>query len=290
MKKALAEAIAALIPHKMTRNRCRGILRYGVRKAMELRRELKEEHPVPKHYLSVCAVVKNEAPYFKEWIEWHTKIGVEKFYIYDNDSTDNTREVLEPYIEKGLVEYKYWPGRKQQLAVYDDCIDSHRYDSRWIAIIDLDEFLFPVVDKSMVTFLERLENFSSVEINWLVYGSSGKKMKEPGDVMQRFKAHALSGNPINRYVKSIVNPRKVYCMIGAHESARIEGLSCNADGVPNKKSFRDRIPTHVTARINHYPLKSYEEFLEKRSRGRVRTNEVLDQDYITRFDFNDEVD
>ena len=86
MNKVMAEIIAGLIPHKMTRNRWRGILRFGLYNAVKLRLQIKYNHTLPKYYLAVCAIAKNEGPYFKEWIEWHHKQGVEKFYIYDNES------------------------------------------------------------------------------------------------------------------------------------------------------------------------------------------------------------
>ena len=153
MNKVLAEIIAGVIPHKMTRNKWRGILRYGFWNALKLRYRMKHDRTEPKYYLTVCAIAKNEGPYFKEWIEWHRKQGVEKFYIYDNESTDCTKEVLEPYIESGLVEYRYWPGQKQQLATYDDCFERHRLEARWIAVIDLDEFIVPMQDRSIPEFL-----------------------------------------------------------------------------------------------------------------------------------------
>ena len=187
MKKVFAEIIAGVIPHKMTRNRWRGILRYGVFNALKLRWQMKRDHTQPQYYLAVCAIAKNEGPYFKEWIEWHRQMGVEKFYIYDNESTDGTREILAPYIESGLVDYTYFPGRKQQLPAYDDCFDRHRLETRWLAVIDLDEFIVPIKDKTIPDFLRRMEKFAVVEINWLVYGSGGAKTKEPGGVMERFR-------------------------------------------------------------------------------------------------------
>ena len=165
MNKVAAEIIAGVIPHKMTRNRWRGILRYGIINAIKLKWRIKHDNTTPEHYLAVCAIAKNEGPYFKEWIEWHRSQGVERFYIYDNESADCTREVLQPYIESGIVEYHYFPGRKRQLAAYDDCFERHRFDTRWIAVIDLDEFIVPVKDSSIPDFLHRFEDFAVVEIN-----------------------------------------------------------------------------------------------------------------------------
>lgn len=286
MNKVLAEIIAGIIPHKMTRNRWRGILRYGLWKAIKLKYRLRNDMTIPKHYLAVCAIAKNEGTYFKEWIEWHYNMGVDKFYIYDNESTDCTKEVLAPYIKSGLVEYNYWPGRKMQLAAYDDCFERHRTEARWIAVIDLDEFIVPIKNKSIPDFLHQMEKFSVVEINWLVFGSGGAKKREQGNVMDRFKSHSLPEHKLNTHVKSIVDPRRVCAMIGCHEAARISGQATDSHGLPIKKGFRDRKPQQDVIRINHYAIKSYEEFLAKRARGRARTNSLRDFNYFNQYDLN----
>ncbi|MDE5981319.1 MAG: glycosyltransferase family 92 protein [Bacteroidaceae bacterium] len=287
MNKALAEVIAGLIPNKMMRNQWRGRLRYGLVNIWKLKRALKRDPTKPRYYLAVCAIAKNEGPYFKEWIDWHLSMGVDKFYIYDNESTDDTREVLEPYIRNGLVDYIQFPGRKRQLPAYDDCFRRHRTNARWIAVIDLDEFIVPVKDKTIPDFLRRMEGAAVVEINWLVYGSGGAMKKEPGGVIERFRKHALPDHILNRHVKSIVNPRKICSMIGCHEVARISGHAVDSHGQPLTKSFRDRTPQQDVIRINHYAIKSYEEFQDKRARGRARTNTFRDDDYFRRFDLND---
>ncbi len=287
MNKVLAEILAGVIPNKMERNRWRGILRYGLFKAAKLLYRMKHDNTVPKYYLTVCAIAKNEGPYFKEWIEWHRKQGVEKFYIYDNESNDGTKDVLRPYIESGLVDYVYFPGKRRQLAAYDDCFERHRTEARWIAVIDLDEFIVPVKDKSIPEFLHRMEKFSAVQINWLVYGSGGAKKKVPGGVMERFRWHAVPGHKLNRRIKSIVDPRRVCNMIGCHEAARITGKVADSHGEPERKHFGFREPQLDVIRINHYAIKSYEEFLAKRARGRARINSMRDLSYFDGYDLND---
>ena len=288
MQKFLAEIIAGIIPHKQTRNRWRGILRFGLRKAWILRKEIKKNKSIPNYYLSICVIAKNEGQYFKEWLDWHISMGIDKFYIYDNESNDSTKEILKPYIEKGLVEYTYFPGYRRQLAAYDDCFLKHRFDTRWLGFIDMDEFIVPIKDKNLKEYLKRLEEYPVVEINWLCYGSGGSLRHEEGTQMERFKHHSVPEHPLNRHVKSIVDPRRVYGMTGCHEAARINGKAVDSHGKIVKKSWKDREPQHDTIKINHYAVRSYEEFIEKQNRGRAsgRKKEVEDE-YFRRFDLND---
>lgn len=289
MHKVLAEILAGVIPHKMTRNRWRGILRFGPLNALRLRKEIKRyKDKKPETYVSVVVIAKNEGSYFKEWLDWHISKGVEKFYVYDNESIDETKEVLKPYIEKGIVEYIYFPGYRKQLAAYDDCLKRHRFDTRWLAVIDMDEFIVPLKDSTIPEYLKKMEEFPVVEINWLCYGSSGQKDRHPGGVMERFKRHSEGSHELNHHVKSILNPRRVYGMIGCHEAARIDGKGVDSNGKIIKKAWRDREPVHEMIKINHYAVRSYEEFIEKKGRGRAsgRDKEIYD-DYFRRFDLND---
>ncbi|GMO23401.1 MAG: hypothetical protein Ta2B_02600 [Termitinemataceae bacterium] len=52
---------------------------------------LLHDHDKFERELSIVAIVKNEASYIKEWIEYHRLVGVDRFYIYDDNSTDNLR-------------------------------------------------------------------------------------------------------------------------------------------------------------------------------------------------------
>jgi len=54
-----------------------------------------------KYQLSITAIAKNESAYISEWLAFHKLIGIEKVFLYDNDSTDNMRDILQPYIADG---------------------------------------------------------------------------------------------------------------------------------------------------------------------------------------------
>ena len=45
--------------------------------------------------ISLLAIFKNETMGLKLWIDHYIKQGVEKFYLIDNDSTDNPLAILQ---------------------------------------------------------------------------------------------------------------------------------------------------------------------------------------------------
>lgn len=128
---------------------------------------------ITNYGVSICAIFKNEARYMKEWLDFHILVGVEHFYLYNNNSTDGYMEILQPYIEKKLVTYVEWPYKQGQISAYLHCIDNFKTESRWIGFIDLDEFVTPITHSNVCDFLKYYENHGSVWVPWKIFGSSG---------------------------------------------------------------------------------------------------------------------
>jgi len=228
------------------------------------------------HFLSVCTITKDEGRYFPEFIEYHKMLGVDKFYIYDNESSDGTAEILRPYVESGLVEYNFFPGKKMQIPAYKDCVRRHRHDTEWLAIIDMDEFIVPIKHNSIPEYLKSMGKFDAVEINWLVYGSGGQDKRTDELIIERFRTHSLPEWEANRWVKTIANPRKIWTFLwgfgSVHKPVMLFGRVIDAAG--NRTSgittdFVKRAPILDTIRINHYAVRSREEYMDKIKRGRA---------------------
>ncbi|UQZ89794.1 hypothetical protein C4J81_11475 [Deltaproteobacteria bacterium Smac51] len=264
----LANVICAFVPSKRLRKRLRDVFKFGLRNYFTVMRE--ESGLEFEHYLSVCAIAKNEGPYFKEWLEFHRLAGVDKFYIYDNESSDNTREILEPYIQAGIVEYTFWPGQRQQIFAYTDCLKKHKYDTRWLAFIDMDEFMVPVETRSLREVLEALPpDASQLLAGWMVYGSDGHETRPDGLVTQNYKRRMPDGLP--QMVKAIIKPRMFFRVSIHFNKSVIRGKTVDANGteiiLPS-----DRLPPPMRLpqdkiRINHYHCKSWEEYQLRRARG-----------------------
>lgn len=143
------------------------------------------------------------------------------------------------------------------------------------------------MQQNNIGILKGYEKFASVEINWLCYGSSGEKTHRPGRVMERFRAHSHPDCELNRHIKSIVNPRLTLNFISSHYPTLLLAHAVDTNGRIAKEYFFKRSPLHDKMRINHYAVKSYEEFLEKRARGRGMSLDQRGLDYFELFDRNE---
>ncbi|MBR4641880.1 MAG: glycosyltransferase family 92 protein [Selenomonadaceae bacterium] len=246
------------------------------------------------HNLAVVAILKNEGPYLKEWLDYHLLAGVEHFYLYDNESPDNQAEVAKPYVEAGLVDYFPLPGKVMQCAAYNDAVKRFKFHCRYMAFIDGDEFIFPKSNRSIVEVVDEIlsgnPNAAGLAINWQMFGSNGQvKADYSRGVLERFtrrapKDYTPAGGETNSLIKTVTNPRKINFFGSPHFSNYFEGCySVNENG----KLVTGGYSAPVTAEkivVNHYYTKSYEEYAKKVNRGR---SDILQPRELKDFEHDD---
>ncbi|WP_354002074.1 glycosyltransferase family 92 protein [uncultured Phocaeicola sp.] len=103
-------------------------------------------------------------------------------FFYNND--DNTRELLQPYIDSGIVDCVLIKGKGQQLNAYNDAIQKHKNECRWMAFIDMDEYLIPSQGGMLGETMQRLfegrnDGAAGIGVNWAIFGTSGHKNRLP---------------------------------------------------------------------------------------------------------------
>ncbi len=233
---------------------------------------------------AIAAIIKDEGRYIKEWIDYHLLAGADHFILYNNGSTDNTKEILQPYIESGKVTLIDFPGSMMQIPAYAGALRDWKFFCRYIAFIDADEFIFPKDNKTVPEVLDEIlsgkNNAVGLSVNWHMFGSGGaEKADWSRGVLERFLYRAPNDFTDsekdaelyfgNAHVKTIVNPRFVEYYVNPHLAKCFMNCSTvNESGEPVKRYFNYPI-TDKKIILNHYVTKSWEEYQLKHKRGRA---------------------
>ncbi len=238
-----------------------------------------------KYYLSICAIFRDEARFLKEWIEFHRLVGVEHFYLMNHLSTDDYQKVLEPYIKKNIVELQNWnypitsPGRWSpiQTSAYQKIIKRSAKKTEWLAILDTDEFLFPVQEKNLKEFLKKYEEFSAVCVNWQMFGTSGISRVPDNELMIDFLTLSAPTNyHENIHVKSIVRPSHVETCLNPHYCKLLPGCYQVTEKM---EKFEGPFSPSISVekiRINHYWSRDEDFFYNVKIARRGRWGEGAD--------------
>jgi len=243
-------------------------------KMLAMRVEVKEK----KYNTSICAIFKNEAPYLREWIEFNHIVGVDHFYLYNNNSEDEYLGVLKPYIDKGLVTLIEWPYSQMQMECYKACIARFAQETKWLGFIDIDEFIIPKSTDSVYDFLKTFENKAgAVNIYWRLFGTSGKLNRDlKGLVCEDFTVcwpkHCDIGKCFYNTAYGF-NPSSKHSSQLHHKFwANIKGADVPPVNVFNKICIGTRNVAksgEFPIQINHYFTKSYKEYAMKGAKGDV---------------------
>jgi hypothetical protein len=214
------------------------------------------------HYLTVVAVLKDEAKNLREWLEFHRAVGVEHFYLYDNGSTDGTKVICEQYDD---ITYSYNTMDMCQMSCYFNALTAYRDQAKWMAFIDLDEFLF-APKGNLKERLKDYEQFPGIAVNEVFYGSNGHETRPAGGVLLNYTKRRKE---VDKHVKSICQPHATLCSaFNPHSFIYTQGTAVNENKQPCGGPFNEPATADVF-RINHYWVKSKEEYERKLTRGRA---------------------
>jgi hypothetical protein len=232
--------------------------------------------------VAIVAPVKSEARYLIEWIAYHRVLGVRQFFLADNGGDDGTSELLQALDSAGLIVRLDWRGAKYfQLDFYNKTIPHLIGLVDIVAVVDCDEFFRPLDGCASLT--EAVAGYFSnpsavvVGINWATYGSSGRETADEGLVLERFTRRAPQDFDHNHTIKCLIRPRDfIPDNPGPHffNFDRPGGRYINSRGDKVEWIGPGQLGStkHVvwnTLRLDHFTIKSRDEYQLKISRGAV---------------------
>ncbi len=232
----------------------------------------------PRKGACVLATLRNEGPYIVEWLAYHKSLGFEHFFIYTNDNSDGSDELLAALAAQGHVTLITNEVRnvRPQYKAYGHAFKAlpHILDYEWALVIDADEFLVLAPNRKFSDVKHYIDWISTrpvdaIALNWLVFRTCGIERADLNKpVTCRFVQRA---DFVDQHIKSLVKPR-YFVHSHAHHGFEIAGRPTrylNSSGdvhLHEHEKAHSFHPVADAAWVNHYWTKSTQEFCGKLAR------------------------
>lgn len=234
----------------------------------------------------VITCVRNEGPYLIEWLAHMRGLGVDRFLVFSNDCEDGTDAMLDAFEAQGWlrqIRHERQGERTIQWQALKAAPRNPEYkNADWVLFADVDEF--PVLGPPMNTLQELVGKIggdaAAIAMPWRLFGSSGLVEYQDAPVTERFR-HAATTEiafPAAHFIKTLYR-RADFAEPGVHRPKASKGDApgwAGPDGKPLPVPFAARNGRinlfgmgfdEPLVQLNHYSVRSGEEFIVKRHRG-----------------------
>ena len=233
--------------------------------------------------VSIVSIFRDEAKYLKEWIEFHLLVGVDNFYLTNHLSVDNYLEVLQPYIDKGIVKITDLlintnigedSFKNEQLLVGYSMPIVNRHinesDSDWFIYLNVDEFLYPTTENNIKDVINKFnQNVGQIGVNWRLMGNSNYRLKDNELITEKltkckFKNYTYLSESFDyqRHTKSLIRKESFVNLPSVHYGVIKQNyLHVDALGDPkniDSVKYRTKIQVLENLVINHYQFRDLE--------------------------------
>ena len=222
---------------------------------------------------SVCAVAiaKGEDRFIEEWLVYHRLLGVDRFFIYDNDPALPLRSLLAAHADYATVidwpgdPTADWTGRNLQVRTYTEALVRRVASHTWVAFLDPDEFIVLREHETLPAFLSSLGNVGAVRLNWHVFGHNGF-FEDPEGLVTASLTRRMAAPSLR--TKAISRTEAVSSIDSAHFCRLRPGWrTVDANG----RTYSEVLYPGRTARahVNHYQCRSFLTWMDRVRRGDV---------------------
>lgn len=129
-------------------------------------------YPDFKDEIIFSTIVKDEDEFILTWIDYHLRLGVSRFVIYDNSTEFTLSTILEEYINKNIVVLIKWTytylsnisGISGQTTQQNHSIYAFK-NSKYIGMFDIDEYVNIQGISNIQHFFEKLIIDENIDVN-----------------------------------------------------------------------------------------------------------------------------
>lgn len=217
----------------------------------------------------VCAIIKDEHIFLKEWIDHHLSIGFDYIYLYEDKESKSHESIVQHYDNVFLRRYEtdsqiqellHLQGNsRRQLVLYSWFCETYQKQYDWVAFIDLDEFIFFEDGWSLDKLCDAFESHSSVLLYWKMMGASGHIKRPFCGVKEAYTKNVPLLECDDKWCyKSLVNLKKYQGLEDLHTA--IGAVKTDYSQNSNEHNVSE---CYEKAWINHYFTKSWEDWCDR---------------------------
>lgn len=213
---------------------------------------------------AICAIIKDEHRFLKEWIDWHLNLGFDAIHLFEDKGSESHEEIVKDYSNVFLRRYENDEGVQEllkaqgsshrQLVLYNWFGDKYQTQYDWVAFIDIDEFIMFPEDYNLEKICDEFKQYSAVLINWRMMGASGH-ITRPKNVIDSYtEVVDFIPQDYGWCYKSFCNLNKWKGMYNLHK----------ANGAVNTNHGLDINDISLEkVSLNHYFTKSWEDWCDR---------------------------
>jgi hypothetical protein len=197
----------------------------------------------PPHYVTLGAISRGDEAHLLQWIDHHLSLGVEHFYLLDSSYGKMLQKAVRKYSKESVVTVVPWNGVAEapDAELYQFLTTQYAAQSRWMALLETNEFLVPKLGTSLATYFQAFEDYGALKISRRIFVADGREMFPN-------KASGNSGSESffpDGQLKFIVQPRFVASVVSSHEMTMMPGRDAVGE------YFNDGL-SDLHLQVNHY--------------------------------------
>lgn len=242
--------------------------------------------------------IRDEGPWLLDWIAHHRAHGFTDFLIASHDCTDGSDALLDALDADGVITHLPFAPKGAKAVQWQalELLGAHEgYTSADVAMFfDVDEYLVLRDGVSLSDVLP--EGADAAPLRWHLFGSSGHAVWEDRPVTERFTRSVPDGTPLpaGHMFKTLHRPA-AFNGLGVHRPKGRARWQFASGGRAPMGFEETQAIIHLlgvpqadeVAWLNHYAVRSIEEFVLKSARGLPNhTERKVDVGYWVERNFN----
>lgn len=223
----------------------------------------------------ICAIIKDEQLFLKEWIDYHLNLGFNKIVLFEDFDSTSHKDITDSYDNVELIPLRdNTLGIKKvfssyvQLQCYNHylqyCKNTKCCD--WCLFTDVDEFLVFQEGYDLNRLCSEYKDNTAIILSWKFYNANGHIKRPKGGVVESYtQVCNTNGDRTFWSIKSFAN---------INVNPKFMDIHHIHHGIKTNGSYDLESPlNYEKAWLNHYFTKSWEDYCNRIfKRGNMSNN------------------